>query len=168
MINFEGLSEGYARGVRIVVKALSVVTNAGIMTMMLITVADILLRLIGHPIIGAYDLVRIAGAVSMACALPYVTAVKGHVAIEYFFQKMHLKGRNLVDRVLNIVGTTLFILMAVEAFNAGTRMKIRGEVTATLQLPFFWVLWLIGICCFVVALVIFYNLMQPRKELMKP
>jgi TRAP-type C4-dicarboxylate transport system permease small subunit len=168
VINIEGISEGYAKCLRTLVSALSVLTNAGIMAMVLITVTDILLRLLGHPIIGAYDMVRVAGAVSMACALPYVTAVKGHVAIEYFFQKMHLLGRNIVDRVLNLVGISLFILLAVEAFNAGTKMKIRGEVTATLQMPVFWVFWVIAVCCFMVALVIFYNLMQPRRELMKP
>jgi TRAP-type C4-dicarboxylate transport system permease small subunit len=164
----ERLIEGYARGLRIAVMALAAVTNAGIMAMVLITCTDIVLRLIGHPIIGAYDLVRVAGAISMACALPYVTAVKGHVAIEYFFQKMNLLGRNIVDRVLNLVGITLFSMLANESFRSGTKMKVRGEVTATLQLPMFWVLWLVAVCCFMVALVIFYNLLQPRKELIRP
>lgn len=168
MKKIERLIEGYARGLRIAVMALAAVTNAGIMAMVLITCTDIVLRLIGHPIIGAYDLVRVAGAISMACALPYVTAVKGHVAIEYFFQKMNLLGRNIVDRVLNLVGITLFSMLANESFRSGTKMKVRGEVTATLQLPMFWVLWLVAVCCFMVALVIFYNLLQPRKELIRP
>jgi TRAP-type C4-dicarboxylate transport system permease small subunit len=164
----ERLIEGYAKGLRIAVMALAAVTNAGIMAMVLITCADILLRLIGHPIIGAYDLVRIAGAIAMSCALPYVTAVKGHVAIEYFFQKLHLIGRNIVDTVLNLVGISLFSLLGIESIRSGIKMKSHSEVTATLQLPMFWVLWLVAVCCFMVALVIFYNLMHPRKELIRP
>ena len=168
MTGIERVSERYAKGLRILVRMMLLVTYAAVLAMMTITVADVLLRLVGRPIIGSYDLVRIAGAVAMACALPYVTAVKGHVAIEYFFQKMHLFGRNIVDRVLNLVGTGLFIALAVESFSTGSKIRFRGEVTATLQLPVFWVLWLIAACCLMVAGVIFYNLMQPRKELMKP
>lgn len=161
-------ADRYARVMRTLVMALAAVTNISILAMMLITCADILLRLFGRPIIGAYDLVRLSGAVAMACALPYVTAVKGHVAIEYFFQKLRLAKRNLVDRVLNTVAITLFCLLGNESLRVGARLKLRGEVTATLQLPIFWVLWLIGACCFLTAMVIVFNLLQPRKEMIRP
>ena len=160
--------EGFAAVLRIVVRVFLVLTNIGIMAMVLITCADILMRLLGHSIIGAYDMVRIAGTLAMACALPYTTAVKGHVAIEYFFQKLNLKGRNLVDRVLNLIGISFFSLLGYKSVRVGVDMKIRDEVTATLQVPIFWVLWIIALCCFLVALVIFYNFLQPRKELIRP
>ena len=48
-------------------------------------------------ITGALDLGKGCGALVIAGALPYTTAVKGHVAIEYFFHKLGRRGRIVVD-----------------------------------------------------------------------
>ena len=139
-----------------------------IMAMVLITCADVMMRILGHPIIGAYDLVYVSGALAMAGALPYTTALKGHVAIEYFFQKMSKKPRVVIDTVVRLLGMTFFGMLTAESARIGANLKYRGEVTATLQLPIFWVSWMIALCCAFVVLVIFYNMTHPGKALVKP
>jgi hypothetical protein len=66
-----------------------------------------------------------------------------------------------------LLGISLFAVLARESIRIGTNLKARGEVTATLQLPIFWVSWMIGLCCALVVLVIFYQLLHPGKELVK-
>lgn len=73
-----------------VMTAISVI---GLLTMMVVTCLDVVLRVCGVPVKGAYDVVRVAGAVTIACALPMTTAMKGHVAIEYFFQRLNRRWR---------------------------------------------------------------------------
>lgn len=153
---------------RAIVMLLAGVTGVSILAMVLITAIDVVMRIFSRPIVGAYDLVYIFGAVAMACALPYTTAVKGHVAIEYFFQKLSKKGRIILDTFVRLLGIGLFSMLTYESARIGNSLKAGGEVTATLQLPVFWVSWVIAVCCALVALVILYNMIHPRKELVKP
>ncbi len=158
----------YTHTLRAVVMLLAGVTGFCIMAMVLLTSADVIMRIFHRPIIGVFDLMCVLGAVGMAAALPYTTALKGHVAIEYFFQKLNNTGRIVVDTIVRFLGIGLFAMLARESIRIGTNLKSRGEVTATLQLPVYWVSWMIGLCCALVALVILYNMLHPGKELVKP
>jgi TRAP-type C4-dicarboxylate transport system permease small subunit len=110
----------------------------------------------------------LASAVTIACALPYTTAVKGHVAIEYFFQKLGRRGRIIVDSAARTLAMTLFVLLSVQCIRYGNSVRASGEGSLTLQIPVFWVPYLIGLCCALTVLVILYNLTHPGREMIKP
>jgi TRAP-type C4-dicarboxylate transport system permease small subunit len=158
----------YTVVVRTLVFALAFVSGLGILAMMCTTCLDVILRVLGFPLTGAFDIVKIAGAVTIACALPYTTAVKGHVAIEYFFLKLPRRGRIVVDTVTRSLCMVLFALIAWRSVVYGTGLWKRGQVTSTLELPIFWVPYVIAFCCAMVVLVIFHNLLHPGKEMIKP
>jgi TRAP-type C4-dicarboxylate transport system permease small subunit len=168
MNGLSGIYTSYTLGLRRTVLLMAGITGLGIILMALITCADVILRLVGYPIVGSFDLVRVAGAVSMAFALPYTTAVKGHVAIEYFFQKLDRKGRIILDTVSRIISISFFSILAFQSVRYGLKLQVTGEVTPTLQLPMFWVPWAIAFSCVVMVLVIFHNLTHPGKGLIKP
>lgn len=135
---------------------------------MLITCTDVLLRLFNRPIKGAYDLVVIGIVVTITCALPYTTAVKGHVAIEFFYHRFSRIGRIVLDTVLRLMAMTLFLVLGFQSVLYGNQLRSTGQVTMTLQVPLFWVPYLIAFSSFVVVLVIFDNLLHPGKEMIKP
>lgn len=133
-----------------------------------VTVADIVGRQIGLPVKGAYDLVRVLGAVAMACALPLTKAVKGHIAIEYFFQKMGGRGRAATDTLMRLVLLALFGLLAWQFAVQGNTFLESGEVTATLHMPMFWVPWLAALACGVTAGVTLWHLLHPGRSMIRP
>ena len=96
--------ELYHRALRALVKALAYVAGASLMVMVLVTSADVVLRIFRLSLTGAYDIVKIAAAITIAAALPYTTAIKGHVAIEYFFHKLGRRGRIVVDALMRLGG----------------------------------------------------------------
>ena len=163
-------SAGYTRLLRAVVYALVAVSGAGVLAIMLVTCADVILRLrwVNRPFVGAYDIVKIAGALSLATALPYTTAVKGHVAIEYFFHKLSRRGRVVLDSLIRPLGMALFAFFAWRSVIYGLELHRNHQVSQTLQLPVFWVPFVIGFCCAVVVLVILHNLLHPGREMIKP
>jgi len=138
-----------------------------ILTMMVVTCVDVILRVFNRSLTGALDLVTLSGAVAIAGALPYTTAVKGHVAIEYFFQKLSRRGRIVVDTVARLLTTTLFGVLCWRSIVYGIALSQSGEVTLTLQVPVFWVAHFMAFSCAIVALVILYNLLHPGKEMIK-
>ena len=93
------LNRNIDRLMRGLIYALLAISGTGILVMIAVTCADVLLRLVRYPFVGAYDIVRIAGILTLGAGLPYTTAVKGHVAIEYFFHKLGRRSRIAVDTV---------------------------------------------------------------------
>ncbi|MBN1359665.1 MAG: TRAP transporter small permease [Sedimentisphaerales bacterium] len=167
---FEKICALYEWLLRLVVHILVVVSGLSVLTIMLVTCADVILRLkwINRPFVGAYDIVKIAGALSLAAALPYTTAVKGHVAIEYFFQKFNRRGRLVLDTVVRLLGMALFAFLAWRSVLYGLAFHRNTQVSLTLELPIFWVPWVMAFCCAMVVLVIGYNLVHPGREMIKP
>jgi TRAP-type C4-dicarboxylate transport system permease small subunit len=158
----------YARVVRGLVHALALVSALGIVTMMLVTCAEVILRLFRVSLTGVYDIVCISGAITMAAALPYTTACKGHVAIEFFFQRLPGAARVGVDAASRIVVSLLFGFLALESVRYGMRLREVGQVTSTLEIPEFWLPYVLAGSCAVTCLVKIYHLFHPGKELIKP
>ncbi len=156
---------GFLRGL---IHGMAVVGGLSILGMIVVTVADVVGRRFGFPVKGAYDLVRVLGAVAMGCALPLTKAVKGHIAIEYFFQKMGRRGRAGTDTAMRLILLALFGLLAWEFSLQGINFRQSGEVTATLHMPMFWVPWLAALACLVTAGVTLWHLVHPGRSMMRP
>ena len=144
------------------------VSGIGLMAMVLITSADVILRKFNLSLTGAYDLVKIAATITVAAALPYTTAIKGHVAIEYFFHKLGRRGRILVDGLMRFGGMGLFGLLAWGCVDYGNSLREKGEVSMTLQLPIFWLPYMLAVSCVLVVLIKLYHLTHPGKPMIKP
>ena len=165
---FRKLLGVYTKALHGLVLLLAIVAGTGILTMMSITCLDIVLRLFRIPLAGAYDIVKIAGTLTIACAMPYTTAVKGHVAIEYFFHKLSRRSRIFVDTLIRLLGIALFACLTWQMVIYGLSLKRSGQVTLTLQVPIFWVPYVMAFSCGVMVMVIGYNLLHPGKEMIKP
>ena len=155
------------RSIAGLVWGMTFLSGAALAAMILIICGDVVLRTTGYPVKGAYDIVRVAGAVTIACSLPLTTAVKGHVAIEYFFQKLNRTGRVVVDSVMRLMVIGAFLLAAFECVGYGLRFLRNSEVTATIEMPIFWVPWLMAVSFGITALVVVFHLVYPGREMVK-
>lgn len=156
----------WQRFLRRVVLWLAFAAGAGVVVMMLVTCADIIMRAAGHPLKGSYDIVRVLSLITLSCALPYTTAVKGHVAVEYFFNKLPLRTRLVVDSIMRIMVIGLFILLTSQGIKYGQSLRASGEVMLTLGWPIFWASHVMALGCAVSALVVVQHLLHPRKVFM--
>jgi hypothetical protein len=182
----------YTRALTSLVKGLGIVSGISILLMIAFPVIDVCLRLIslvinfipnavdwfktsqwkGTAIValalpGAYDLVKIAGVLSLSTGLPYVTAVKGHVAIELVYHKLPKLGRLVVNIVVNIASIAFFAVVFYQGIMYGLSLLGSGEVSTTLQFPIFWIPFVLSFCSVVVMLVIHHVTLHPGKELIK-
>lgn len=162
------LGDAYHAGLRGVILALAAVAGVSLLFMVLVTTADVVLRVFRVPLTGAYDLVKMAGAVTLAGALPYATAIKGHVAIEYFSQRLGAGGRAWLDGAMRLIVIGLFGMLTWGAWDYGEALRRRGQVSMTLQLPEHWVAYGVAVSCGLVVLVKLYHLLHPGQALLKP
>lgn len=160
--------EYYNVVVRSAVMGLAYIAGTAVCVMVAVTCVDVVLRRLGSPLHGALDIVTIAGTIAIGGAMPYTTAVKGHVSIEYFFHKLSRKGRIVVDTFSRLIGITLFIYLTRQFAQYGTILRASGRVMPTLQTPVFWMPYMLSVCCALVTLVILHNMLHPNRKMVKP
>ncbi|GAB6062779.1 TRAP transporter small permease [Deferrisoma palaeochoriense] len=121
--------------------------------MMLLTCADVIGRAVGHPILGAVEVTGMLAALTLAFSLPYAHQKRAHVGVELLVMRLGDRPRAAVDLVTGVLGTALFAVVAYEMWEYGTTMKQAGEVSMTLRMPTYPVIYLIAVafCLFAAA-----------------
>lgn len=163
-----GLIQRYHQALRLVTRGLAVLAGLGLMVMVGVTCLDVVLRIFGRSLKGANDLVMIASAITVAAALPYTTAIKGHVAIEYFFHKLGPRGRVAVDAMVRLLGMALFGCLTWFSIQYGQSLWNNHQVSQTLQLPIFWVPYVMAFSFVLVILIKLHHLLHPGKPMIEP
>jgi len=111
------------------------VASAAIAFIMLLTCADVVLRLFDRPIPGTYELVGLFGAVIVAFALAWTSVERGHIAVELFVDRLPARPRSLVEALGSIAGAALFGLLAWQSLVYARDLMESGEVSLTLGMP---------------------------------
>ena len=130
-----------------------------ILAMMFLTSADVVLRLFKHPILGAYEMVGLLGALTIALAMPSTTRYHGHVAVEFVVEKLPSAWQRAGVFITHLLSSLLFGLIAWQTFVYADILRKTGEVTLSLQLPFFPVVYAIAAASLMVTLVLLVELM---------
>jgi TRAP-type C4-dicarboxylate transport system permease small subunit len=139
----------------------NLVASAALMGMMLLTCADVFMRYVfSRPIIGTYDLVSLMGAVLASFAMPYTMLKKGHVAVEILIQCLSRSKQLTIETLTHLIGLAMFVVLIWQAILLSRDMKAAGEVTPTLFLPFYPILYCMAICFFGLCLAILVNLLH--------
>ena len=148
--------------------ALAAVAGLAMLAFLTLTLADIIGRKLGTPIRGAVDVVQLLACLCASAALPYVTAVKGHIAVEYFFQRFSRPARIFWDTINRLLVITLFMYLSWSCFQHGARLYATHAVGLSLNIPIFWVLHIMGISFCLAILVVIFNLTHPGREMIRP
>ncbi len=135
-------------------------SGVALVGMMLLTVADVILRQFGRPILGTYELVGFCGAVVIGFGLPYTSWTKGHVYMEFLIEKMPERVRNMANMVTRLLGIALFSVAAYNLFIVGRDLFNSGEVSPTLNFPFYPVAYGVGICCIIICLMLLCDILK--------
>jgi TRAP-type C4-dicarboxylate transport system permease small subunit len=128
--------------------------------MMLLTVADVVLRAGGHPIIGTYEIVALLLAVVIGFGIPQVSLDRGHVYMEFLLQKFSKSARNVMNTLTRILCLILFAFAGVNLFSVGAAFRASGEVSPTIQLPFYPVAYAVAICCLLECCVFIFDIVR--------
>jgi len=120
--------------------------------MMVLTAADVLLRLFGRPITGTYELIALGGALVVAFAMPQTTKDNANVAVEFLIEGRSRQVRNVMFTFTKCLGIVLFLLLGWFLFEKANVLYADGFVTSTLKFPFYPVAYGLSFCCFVESL----------------
>jgi TRAP-type C4-dicarboxylate transport system permease small subunit len=136
------------------------IAGVAITFIMLLTVFDVILRYFRRPIVGTYELVAFSGAVVVGFAIPLTSWMRGHIYVDFFTAKLPKRLRSLFDLATRCMGLALFVLIGWNLIKVGMDLQQSGEVSLTLQLPFYPVAYGVAVSCFVQCLVLLTDMIK--------
>ena len=138
---------------------LDMIAALAIFSMMALTCADVFLRyFFRKPIPGTYEIVALLGAVAVSFAMAHTLVEKGHVAVSLIVQMFPKRLQGIVEIFISIFGIILFGLIAWQSILYGVDCQRSGEVSMTLQLPFYPIIYGVALGAGVVCLVLLVDL----------
>jgi TRAP-type transport system small permease protein len=138
---------------------------AGALTLMICTtVIDVFLRAVGSPVVGAYEIVGlICGPLVIGFAVPLSSWNRNHVSMDILLPRLAKGNQDALQVTTRIICILLFIFMGYNLFSVATEFRTSGEVSQTLHIPFYWVTYGVGACCFIECIVFICDIIRIRR-----
>lgn len=150
-------------GVDLICGFLNVVAGMAITFVMALTVLDVILRSMRSPIVGTYELVAFSGAVVIGFAISPTSWRRGHIYVDYFLGKLPKAVQSIVQMSTRSLGIALFAFIGWNLAGVASDLQTSGEVSPTLQLPFYPVAYGLALACFVQCLVLVADLVKIHR-----
>jgi TRAP-type C4-dicarboxylate transport system permease small subunit len=152
--------EGILNAVRQVNRVFDVIAGICISFIVLLTVSDVILRQFRHPIIGTYEVVGLIGALVIGFAMPTTSWAKAHIFVDFFIMSFSQKVQAIFNIATRCAGVGLFAIVTWNMVKVGMDLQRTGEVTPTLQLPFYPVTYALALCCLMQCIVLLCDILS--------
>ena len=141
-------------------KILNSISSIALVSIMVLTVADVVLRIFKRPITGTYEIVGLLGAIVIGFGIPITSWIRGHIYVDFLTQKLPQERRNIVNIFTRLLGIGLFFVAGWNLIIVGMDLYHTGEVTLTRQLPFYPVAYGLALSCFVQCFVLICDILK--------
>lgn len=133
---------------------MKMVSGVMLIAMMLVTCTDVVGNFFDAPVLGSEEIVSLMAALLIAFVLPAAHGEKAHIGVDIFYLTFSSRVKRILNTLLSVLMVAFFGLMSWECFNYGAELKRIGQVSATLELPTFYVLYAVAFGCTVLTLVV--------------
>lgn len=158
MLRFEGVVYSLSR-------LLDRTARVAVVIMMVLVCSNVLLRLVWQPILGTYELVMVLGVAVVSLALANCAVQRGHVNIELVTDKLPQRTQVILRIIISILAIVTFALIAWQCGMYATDMWHSGQVSETLRVPFYPFIYVLGLSCLALSMVILIDFCKAVKEL---
>jgi TRAP-type C4-dicarboxylate transport system permease small subunit len=141
-------------------KYMTIIADVILAFMILLTATDVVFRTIGRPILGTYELVSYSGLLFVGFSIPITSLLKGHISVDFLILKLPRAPRYVFIIFNKCLGIGLFLIIGWSVITLGVELREAGEVLYTLKMPYYHVIYLLGICCFIECIVLAFDIVK--------
>ncbi|MGQ9775967.1 MAG: TRAP transporter small permease [Thermodesulfobacteriota bacterium] len=133
-----------------------------------IACANMVMRPLGAPFTGAYELVGFFGALAVALPLGYAQISRIHISVDILTTHYSKKTIRIMNGISSFLCFIFFILVGWQTAKYATLIWKRGETSETLRIIYHPFVYVVSICCFLLSLVLLVDFLKSlglgRKE----
>ncbi|MBE9522100.1 MAG: TRAP transporter small permease [Proteobacteria bacterium] len=135
-----------------------------LVTMILLTCANIFLRIVWMPVKGTFELMGFFGAIVTAFALGYTQIKRGHIGIDIVVNQFSEKTQKILNGINYSICMIFFAIAGWQISKWATTLWKTGEITETLRIIFYPFTYGVALGCIVLALVFLVDLLKVLVE----
>lgn len=121
------------RLVALVNRTLAWIAGFALVAMMLFAVADMVLRALGRPVAGSYEVIGWLSASAMALAFGYTQLHRGHVSIDLLKDRLGARTQAAIDLLMSLLALLLFAAVAWYVAHYARVLQTTGSLSETLK-----------------------------------
>ncbi|MBA4416747.1 MAG: hypothetical protein C0392_02380 [Syntrophus sp. (in: bacteria)] len=152
--------KAYITAIANISKGMQWVAGVTMCVIMAVTLVDVIMRPLGHPIVGALEIISFLGAIVVGFAVPYTSLTNGHIYVDFLINRFSSDRRNVIFVITRIMGIFLFFILGWFFFSMAMDLYMKGEVSTTFRLPFYPIAAGLGVSCFVQVLALTCNIIK--------
>jgi TRAP-type C4-dicarboxylate transport system permease small subunit len=126
--------------------------------MMLLTSSDVVLRYIGYPIKGTFDIVGLLGTVVVALPIAYTQILGRHIATEFMASRGNPLVQTIIMSMKCLFSIGMYAMIAWQCSLLGTKLWRIGRVSDTIEIPIFPLVYVVAFGCALNCFVLFIDL----------
>ncbi len=111
------------------------IAKLALVVIMLVIVANVILRIPWRPIGGTVEIVEMAGAVLLSLGIAYTAINRGHIAVGVLVERLPIRIQGLVETAVCLISLFFSFILARELVFYAIKMADRGYVTGHLGIP---------------------------------
>lgn len=145
-------------------KSLAFMAGLALIAMMLITVGEMVFRMFGSPMAGTVEIIGWLAAATTAFALGYTQVNQGHVAIDLFFNRLRPEIRGVINMLVYLAATALFMVITWNVFAHAGVLKQSGSLSETMKVIVYPWVYLVSLGCAGLTLALLVDFMKSCAE----
>lgn len=119
--------------------------SAALLVTMAVAVANMLLRPLGRPVQGSFELMGFGGALIAGLALGSTQERRNHIFVDILFERFSEGTKKLLDTLSHLASSAFFGFAAYRVTRLALDMAQTGEVSETLRISFYPVTLCLGL-----------------------
>jgi TRAP-type C4-dicarboxylate transport system permease small subunit len=125
-----------------------------------LTLLDVIMRNLGHPIVGAMEIISFGGSVVVGFAIPYTSWKKSHVFVDMLLNSVSPGKQLVLNAITRCMGIALFIFIGINFIIYGLDLIRTGEVSASFKLPYYPIAFGLSLSCFLQSITLFADFIR--------
>jgi TRAP-type C4-dicarboxylate transport system permease small subunit len=125
-----------------------------------IACANMLMRPMGTPMTGAYELVGFFGALVVALPLGYAQITRSHISVDILATRYSKRMKRMMNIVNSFLCAIFFILVAWQSLIYASTIWKRGETSETLRIIYYPFVYAVALCCLLLAFVLLVDFLK--------
>jgi TRAP-type C4-dicarboxylate transport system permease small subunit len=134
--------------------------------MMLFSVAGMILRALGHPVAGSYEIIGWLSAAAIALALGSVQQQRGHVAMDLVVVHLGRRSKTAVELLTSLLSLLLFTAVTWYVVRYGRVLQQTGSLSETLQAIVYPWVYLVAAGCAGLTLALLIDFLRSAGKLL--
>jgi C4-dicarboxylate transporter DctM subunit len=159
------LVEKAANAIESRVESITRILNAagaftGLLMVVLVTAHVLSRSIFNLPLVGTVELEELMIVILVFCGMAYTHMRRAHIEVDFLTSRLSDKARNYTSVITSFFTVCLLLALSWQNILLSMTYLEEGQATMQLQVPLFWVLWVIALGFFLFSLAALSDLLR--------